>query len=493
MVQARIDRVRIMPKVAMHSPRSSRSRPRSRPMVPIALAAMSLAWIAPASSAAQSDAEPMQVAIVDLPATADVAPFVPSLRKSVYEAVDEAEGLSAIEREGVDSSKIEFGRVTNEKDFERRMQLAACRIGKVLGVREVLILDGYDAGGRDVGRGRWIREIRYWLAGEAPPEGSLDPLTPMHGKVWLGVRIRAATSESCRVRAETEVRINYEAQGVATGVMAGAKAAFHADLAAAMRRMFTTVVTRIAEVEEFKAGAVGVVAQGQEQGILPGHYFRVLREQREVGQVRVVAAKPTRAHVAMVRGQTQLRPGDRLLPRKPLQVPELGLALLPQSLARNNAADSWGVGLAVNGARYQPTTGGMYHVAAEYLRLTDFTRVRAEVGYGYQYEWLPRRLFAYGRLGVGVHFASQDFRPEGEMRLDGVNNRGLDVSGAIGVKGLWGDRWVGHVYATMPVDIRSGWFLDQSSGSQVQSEELSYPDVYRRYPLVGLGVGWRFL
>jgi len=201
------------------------------------------------------------------------------------------------------------------------------------------------------------------------------------------------------------------------------------------------------------------------------------------------------AEVSLVGGVSRLRAGDRLVERKPVRVFEVVMSAAPNVLDRVDADGVIRVATALHLATYRPVGSNIYGVSVERLGARDFTRWRIGVDLGRQVRIVPRRLFAYARVGAGVLWARQGLRvtPGYADFYGGGKLRGLELTSAIGARFVLSDALVVHLGASMPVPIyKNTWYYEWHPLIAVPAEDLIYTRPYRLLPTVSLALGWTF-
>jgi hypothetical protein len=356
----------------------------------------------------------------------------------------------------------------------------ACAVGHAAGAARLLLVSGY------------ALELPPARAAGAPvatqvSHGGVAPGPP------LGVRLTATLTvinvESCKVRERAVVSARAESSSSLDEAVAGVRAAFARSAGEALQRLLplhsgVRAVTRHG----------GDMNRGARDGVREGQWFEVHRSARPVGHVHVEDVAEEQARVSLVRGVTRLQPGDRLVESKAVRIIEAGATITPNVLARTRADDVFGVALGVHLMTYRPVSSNMYVFTFERLALTDFSRIRGGLEIGRQIRIMPRRLFAYGRVGVGVVSSHQTIRNSDGMAVDKGTLLGFELLNAVGVKALFGDALVVHLSASLPIGLYDEtWYLQSWDNKMpVPEEMLIYPSPFRFQPTLTLAAGWSF-
>ena len=343
----------------------------------------------------------------------------------------------------------------------------ACAIGHTAGANRLLLISGYAL---DLGP-----------SGQAGATGA------------LGARLTATLTvleiASCKVRESAMVRASHASSVSTEEAVAGVRADFARSAGQALERLLP-VHSAVRTV----SGHGGEMNRGARHGVREGQYFEVYRNARSVGHVYVDEVAEDGARVSLVSGVSRLEPGDRLVEDQPVRVYEVTAALTPNVLARTRADDVFGVATGVQLMTYRPVSSNMYVLSFERLGLADFRRLRASLELGRQLRIIPRRLFGYARVGLGVMSSRQTLRDIDGMAYDSATISGLELVNAIGVKALFGRGLVLHASASMPFRLyRDVWYLASwDSKVSANKEDLTYPSPFRFLPTLTLGLGWSF-
>jgi hypothetical protein len=350
----------------------------------------------------------------------------------------------------------------------------ACAIGHSAGAARLLLVSGY--------------------ALDLEPSGT-DAATPAPGQVSGGAGMAARLTatltvleiESCKVRERAVIRASRGSGASVEEVVAGARADFARSVTEGLQRLLP-VHSGVRAVS--RRG--GEMDRGARHGVRPGQYFAVHRDARAVGHVYVEAVAEDGARVSLVRGASRLQPGDRLVEEGTVRIFEIGGSLTPNLLARNGADDAFGVATAVHVMTYQPVGSNLFALSFERLGLPDFSRWRGGIEIGRQVSIVPRRLFGYARVGLGLVRSQQDVVDAFGVADGGVMS-GFELLNALGVKALFGEGLVIHASASMPFGLyNEAWFRKSNDKFEVPAEDLVYPSPFRALPTLTLGVGWRF-
>jgi hypothetical protein len=315
------------------------------------------------------------------------------------------------------------------------------------------------------------------------------------GQVSGGTEARLAATltliniGSCKVRERAVVRAAGTGASVEEALASGRTA-----LVAAAHERLQGLLPLHSEVRAVSPDG-GAMAHGARYGVRPGQYFEVHRETGVVGQVYVDDVAADSAEVSLVGGVSRLRAGDRLVERKPVRVFEVAVSAAPNVLDRLDADGVIRVATALHWTTYRPVGSNMYGISVERLGTTDFTRWRAGVDIGRQVRIVPRRLFAYARVGAGVLWARQGLReaPIYDTFYGGGQLRGFELTSAIGARYVLSDALVVWLGASMPVPLyKNTWYYEWDTKQPIPADTLIYTRPYRQLPTASLALGWTF-
>jgi hypothetical protein len=355
-----------------------------------------------------------------------------------------------------------------EGDDANMSHTQACAIGHTAGATRLLLITGYAL---DVGP-----------SGEAGATGAA-----------LSARLTAALTvieiATCKVREQAVVRASRTSGVSAEEAVAGAREDFARSAGQALQWLLP-VHSAVRAVSRHG----GEMNRGARYGVREGQYFAVHRDARAVGHVYVEDVAEDGARVSLVRGVSRLEPGDRLIESRSLRDFEVGASLTPNVLSRTSADDVFGVATGAHLMTYRPVSSNMYALSMERLGLPDFSRLRVGLEYGRQIRIMPRRLFGYARVGLGVVRSVQTLRDSAGMAFDRGTMRGFELLNAVGVKLTFGGGLVLHASASMPFRLyRDAWYLESWDNKvRALDETLTYPSPFRFLPMLTLGLGWRF-
>jgi hypothetical protein len=447
--------------------------PAAAPALAPARARLAAPAAAPAAGAARG---PYRLAVLDMPAPRERAQAAGVVVAAVREAAAADERLDVVPDKLVEQARVVWGGrdvlVLSEHGIGSGMDDAAgnadmartqaCAIGHAAGAAWLLLVSGYEM---ELGQATGNAEVR--LAGTL---------------AVINVR-------TCKVRERAVARATGTGASAAEA-LAGARAA----LARAAHERLRGLLPLHSAVRAVR-GRGGAMRHGARDGVQPGQYFDVRRDARVVGQVYVDDVAEDGAEVSLVRGVASLQAGDRLVERKPVRVFEVGLTATPGVLDRVDARDIVRVATAVHGTLYRPVGSNMYGGSLERMSAKDFSRWRVGVHFGRQVRIVPRRLFAYARLGAGLLWARQAVRegPPFDTFYGGAHLRGFELTPAIGARYLLGDGLVVQLAASMPIPLyHDTWYLDWDAKWTAPAEVLYYASPQRLLPTVSLGAGWTF-
>lgn len=384
------------------------------------------------------------------------------------------EGVVVLTDQGQVGSGLEDG----DADMNRTQ---ACAVGHAAGASRLLLVSGYAlelppaaAAGAPV-----VTQVS--LGGDAP--GKLLP-------VRLTATLTVVNVASCKVRERAVVSVRHGAAASLDQALAGVRAEFARSAADTLQRLLP-VHSGVSAVTRHG----GAMNRGAHVGVREGQWFEVHRDARPVGHVYVEEVAEDESRVSLVRGVRRLQPGDRLVETKAVRIIEAGATITPNVLARARADDVFGVAVGAHLMTYRPVSSNMYVFTIERLGLPDFSRLRGGLEIGRQFRILPRRLFAYGRVGVGVVSSHQKVRdPSGTLMDDTGTLLGFELLNAVGVKALLGDALVVHASASLPIGLYDDtWYLQSWDNKvPVPEEMVVYPSPFRFRPTLTLAVGWSF-
>lgn len=358
----------------------------------------------------------------------------------------------------------------------------ACAIGHAAGATRLVMLSGY--------------ELSLKAAGAAPSGATVRPVVHTEGapagaasSVQLAADLTVIDISSCKVRERARVSARGTSAVSPRAALAGARAEFVASARAELQRLLPVHST----VRAVRPNG-GEMTHGARDGVRQGQYFAVHRDARAIGHVYVDDVAEDGARVSLVRGVARLEPGDRLVESRAVRVYELGATLTPNVLSRTRADDVFGVAVGGSFMTYKPVGSNIYAIAFERLGLRDFSRIRGGLEIGRQIRILPRRLFAYGLVGLGALRGVQTLRDSAGMTLDRGTMVGFELLNAIGVKYAFGDGLLVHASVSMPVPLyNKTWYYESWSNKYpVPEEMLTYPSPSRLLPTLTLGAGWSF-
>lgn len=333
----------------------------------------------------------------------------------------------------------------------------ACAIGHAAGADRLLLLGGY----------------ALELAG---PDARLS------------ATLTVINIDSCKVRERARVSAGARA-ATAEEAMAGARADFARSASEALERLLP-LHSAVRAVSRHG----GEMEHGARAGVREGQFFAVHRAARPVGHVYVDDVAEDAARVSLVRGTSRLEAGDRLVEGPPVREFEVGLGLTPTSVPRNRDEAAMGVAVGGHLMTYRPVSSNMFVFSLERLGLRDFSRIRGGLEFGRQFRILPRRLFAYARVGVGAVRGQQTLRDADGVALDRGMMVGFELLNALGLRATFGDGLVMHASVSMPVKLyRDTWYYESWSNKvPVPEEMLVYPSPFRALPTFTVAAGWRF-
>lgn len=435
--------------------------------------------VAPAAAPVPSPAAPTRgkyrLAILDMPAPRERAQAARVVVAAVREAAAVDARVDLVPDKLVEQAQVVWGGrdvlVLSDEDgigsgldgkSAEMTRTQTCAIGHAAGAQRLLLVSDY---GMDMGQVSGGTEAR------------------------LSATLTVINIGSCKVRERAVV----EAAG--TGASAEeALASGRTALARAAHAELQDLLPLHSEVRAVSAGG-GAMAHGARDGVRPGQYFDVHRETAVVGHVYVDDVAADSAEVSLVRGVSRLQPGDRLVERKAMRVFEVAMGASPSVLDRLDADGKIGVAAAMHVMTYRPVGSNLYGLMVERLGATDFTRWRAGVDIGRQVRIVPRRLFAYARVGGGFVWARQGLRetPSYDTFYGGGKLRGFEVTATIGARYLLSDVLVVHLGASMPFPLYNNtWYYEWDSKQPIPADTLIYPRAYRQMPAASLALGWTF-
>ncbi|WP_428262011.1 hypothetical protein [Haliangium sp.] len=502
------------------------------------LAALTTAVLAPAAARAQTPAVPTPAAAAvetsDTPSAADEAGAADAAGAVEDDAIDDTAGMAVTTAEAprigqryhlaliplaapadhekaaalvieilrhklgdearfelADAAAVERARAQHGAPGQPLTFAQACTIGRELQVPRVVIVGGYQVH-------------------ESTTSGAPRPKLPKDGiiimdealdfdgrataKIKRSVRVTGhiliMATDTCAVERQSEFDADYATLLEDPGqAMHEARREFSEAVDRGLRDLFP-MRTTITTVSRYG----GVVVGGTVHGIQAGQYYEVIRDERLIGHVYVDKADDASAEVSLVRGAPALDAGDFLSEAGTVRVWELAFHGTPNFLDQRGGSSSFGVAAAARVELSQPVSASTYGFVVEHLRADDLTRWRAGIEYGYQLRLIPRRLFAYGRVGAGLLLASQPlYDPETGQEVDGASARGFEFLNGVGVKAAFGDGLTLHLDAGFPLAFRDRhWALDSDRKKTAPAEMRTYDRPQSSWPTVSLGLGWRF-
>jgi hypothetical protein len=406
-------------------------------------------------------------------------------------------------RERAQAARVVAAAVREAVQGDARVDLVPARLVEqaqvVWGGRDVLVLTEEDGIGSGLdGTSAEMSRTQACAIGHAAGAQRLLLVSGHElelGQVSGGTETRLAATltliniGSCKVREQGAVR------AAGTGASAEqALASGRTALVEAAREQLQGLLPLHSEVRAVSPDG-GAMAHGARYGVRPGQYFDVHREAGVVGHVYVDDVAADSAEVSLVGGVSRLRAGDRLVERKAVRVFEVALSAAPNVLDRVDADGVIRVATALHWTTYRPVGSNIYGVSVERLGAADFTRWRAGIDLGRQVRIVPRRLFAYARVGAGFVWASQGLRetPDFETFYGGGKLRGFELTGAIGARFVLSDALVAHLGASMPIPLyENTWYYEWDSKQPIPADTLIYARAYRQLPTVSLALGWTF-
>ncbi|ACY16797.1 hypothetical protein [Haliangium ochraceum] len=245
----------------------------------------------------------------------------------------------------------------------------------------------------------------------------------------------------------------------------------------------------------------GFIDHGRHQGVREGEYYSVHRsspggDARVVGSAFVEVAAEDSATVSLVRGTPALRPGDHLIEREPVALWTLSAGLSPLRLAHRDGSAVTGVAPSVEVSRFRPVSGPVYSLWLDYLRVPDLSRSRAGVEVGWQSRLIPRRLFGYAQIGLGVMRGAQNLPvevhyEEADITYSRTLTRGFELHSSAGLRGFIGEHLVLGASVALTVPLHGHrWYADVWDLLRVDEELLGYREAGQRMPTVMLSAGW---
>ena len=416
-----------------------------------------------------------RLAILDMPAPRERAQAARAVVAAVREAVRADARVELVPAALVRQAQVVWGGrdvlVLTEEDgigsgldgtSAEMSRTQACAIGHAAGAQRLLLVDGYEL---ELGQVSGGAETR------------------------LAATLTVINIGSCKVRERAVVRAAGTGASVEAALASGRTA-----LAKAAHEQLQGLLPLHSEVRAVSPDG-GAMAHGTRDGVRPGQYFDVRREAGVVGHVYVDDVAADSAEVSLVGGVSRLRAGDRLVERAPVRVFEVAVSAAPNVLDRVDADGVIRVATAMHLTTYRPVGSNMYGLSVERLGAADFTRWRIGVDLGRQVRIVPRRLFAYARVGAGVLLARQGLRvtPDYESFSGGGKLRGLELTGTIGARYVLSDALVVHLGASMPVPLyKNTWYYEWHPLIAVRPEDLIYTRPYRLLPTVSLALGCTF-
>lgn len=462
-----------------------------------ALGLLASAALAPSMAAAQATAPVSDgaaapsstghtIAVISTPAAPELRAIAGFIIDSAHQQLSADPRFRLADRDAVARARSGYGGADQDLTFAQ-----ACLLGRQVDVTSVLLVGGYALDERAYESQAAPVKPRFepTLLNQTRP-GMRDAASPdLKRSAHIGVNLIVVDTDTCKMGESALVGAKHDSPAAEPAVaLAEAKSDFQAALREGLQKLFP-VRTTIAS----SAGNRGQLSVGADHGVRAGQYYEVIRDQRLIGHAYVDTVEATSAQVSLVRGADTFRDGDRLAEHGIVRVWEVGVTGTPTLLDRQRGDDALGVAVGVEASMYQPVSSNLYRVMIENLRVDGLSRWRLGVELGRQVRLIPRRLFAYGRLGLGAVTAHQDLVDDAGQVVDGATGRSLEILNAVGLKATFGDNLAVHVSAGYPLLIPSPtWSLDSDHRMDATPEQLTYKRSEPPWPRVTVSAGWRF-